>query len=142
MLVHLITSILLLSTAIALPTELPECSRTSSQPCKCPSGTVYHTCTTYSTVGANAFDVRNLTGDCTPLPPCYIYTNQPAPLPAPLEFHVGLQTGQGELNNWQSMTSAGFLKPFKTNMDQTIPLAPPVPPSSAQMLAFTHGLRR
>lgn len=65
---HLLSTSLLLplATALAVPTtrDLPECSQTSAQPCKCPAGTTYNTCTTYVTVGANAYDVRNLTGDC------------------------------------------------------------------------------
>jgi len=64
MLSHLLSSGLLLPAVLALPTTLPDCSQTSPQPCKCPAGTDYNTCTTYVTIGANAFDVRNLTGDC------------------------------------------------------------------------------
>lgn len=68
MLQHLLSSVLLfIPTVWALldsPNELENCSRTSSQPCKCPDGTDYNTCTTYITIGANVFDVRNLTADC------------------------------------------------------------------------------
>ncbi|KAI9785100.1 MAG: hypothetical protein M1816_000511 [Peltula sp. TS41687] len=55
---------LFLQAVLAVPTALSDCSRTSPQPCKCPAETTYHTCTSYVTVGANAFDVYNLTGDC------------------------------------------------------------------------------
>jgi hypothetical protein len=64
MLSHLLSSALLLAATLAVPTKLEDCSVTCSQPCKCPAGTDYNTATTYLTVGANAFDVRNLTGDC------------------------------------------------------------------------------
>ncbi|CAG8960040.1 hypothetical protein HYFRA_00013228 [Hymenoscyphus fraxineus] len=63
MLFHTLTAATLVATAIAAPRTLSSCSETSDQPCRCPEGTDYMTATTYLTVGANAFDVRELLGD-------------------------------------------------------------------------------
>jgi len=68
MLVHTLTSAALVAAAVAAPRTLSTCSETSEQPCKCPEGTDYMTATTYLTVGANAFDVRELLGDCKVTP--------------------------------------------------------------------------
>jgi len=64
MLLNVLTSAALIANAVAAPRTLSACSETSEQPCKCPEGTDYMTATTYITLGANAFDVRELVGDC------------------------------------------------------------------------------
>ena len=50
--------------AVDFEAEIPPCGVDAPHPCSCPKGTSYLYIQTYFSWGANAWSVRNLTGNC------------------------------------------------------------------------------